>query len=96
MEFKLNKIDVEIRQRVKETTKSGVIHRKELISVNKDRNPKDNSKSYEEFKDKLFKYKKNHKITVGAFKNAQYEIEVFKENLEKEQRSIGNFIDTKK
>ena len=96
MEFKLNKVDVEIRQRVKDTTKSGVVHRKELIAVNKDRNPKDNSKSYEEFKDKLLKYKKSHKITVGAFKNAQYDIEVFKEALEKEQKIMGNFIDTKK
>lgn len=96
MEFKLNKIDVEIRQRVKDTTKPGVIHRKGSISINKEGNPKENSKSYEEFKDKLLKYKKNHKITVGAFKNDQYEIEVFKENLEKEKRSIGNFIDTKK
>jgi CHAD domain-containing protein len=96
MEFKLNKIDVEIRQRVKDTTKSGVIHRKESIAINKDRNPKDNSKSYEEFKDKLLKYEKDHKITVSAFKNLQYDVEVFKDNLEKEQRSIGNFIDTKK
>ena len=96
MEFKLNKIDVEIRQRVKDTTKSGLIHRKELISVNKDRNHKDTSQSYEEFKDKLFKYKKEHKITVKAYKNQQYEIEVFKENLEKEQSNIGHFIDTKK
>ena len=96
MEFKLNKIDVEIRQRVKDTTKSGVVHRKGTISINKERNPKDNSKSYEEFKDKLLKYKKNHKINIRAFKNEQYEIEVFKENLEREFRSIGNFIDTKK
>jgi len=96
MEFKLNKIDVEIRQRVKDTTKAGVVHRKESISVNKDRNPKDNSKSYEEFKDKLLKYKKDHKITVSAYKNQQYEVEVFKENLDKEQKSIGNFIDIKK
>ncbi|GCD09024.1 hypothetical protein [Clostridium tagluense] len=96
MEFKLNKIDVEIRQRVKDTTKSGIIHRKESISVNKDRNPKDSSKSQDEFKDKLLKYKKDHKITVNAFKNTQYDVEVFKENLEKGQRCIGNFIDTKK
>ncbi|MBU3142345.1 hypothetical protein [Clostridium sp. CF012] len=96
MEFKLNKIDVEIRQRVKNTTKSDVVHRKDSISVNKDRNPKDNSKSYDQFKDKLLKYKKDHKITVSAFKDNQYDIEVFKENLDKEQRNIGNFIDTKK
>lgn len=96
MEFKLNKIDVEIRQRVKDTTKSGVIHRKELISVNKDRNPKENSESFEEFKDKLSKYQKDRKITVKAFKNQQYEIEVFKENLEREQMDMGHFIDTKK
>jgi hypothetical protein len=96
MEFKLNKIDVEIRQRVKDTTKSGVIHRKESISVNKDRNPKDNSKPFEEFKDKLLKYKQEHKITVKAFKNEQYEVAVFKENLEKEKNNMGHFIDTKK
>lgn len=96
MEFKLNKIDVEIRQRVKDTTKSGVVHRKDSITVNKDRNPKDNSKSYEEFKGKLAKYKKDHKITIGAFNNNQYDIEVFKEALEKEQKIMGNFIDTKK
>ena len=96
MEFKLNKIDVEIRQRVKDTTKSGVIHRKDTITVNKDRNPRDNSKSYEEFRGKLSKYKKDHKITVGAVKNNQYDIEVFKEALDREQRIMGNFIDTKK
>ena len=96
MEFKLNKIDVEIRQRVKNTTKSGVVHRKDPITVNKDRDPKDNSRAYDEFKGKILKYKKNHKITVGAFKNEKYEIEVFKETLEKEQNKIGNYIDTKK
>ncbi|MBU3159060.1 hypothetical protein KPL37_04715 [Clostridium frigoris] len=96
MEFKLNKIDVEIRQRVKDTTKSGIVHRKGEISVNKDRNPKNNSETYEEFKGKISKYKKKHKITVGAYKNAQYDVQVFKETLEKEQKIIGNFIDTKK
>ncbi|MGK0468066.1 hypothetical protein [Clostridium sp.] len=96
MEFKLNKIDVEIRKRVKDTTKSGIIHRKNAITVNKDRNPNDNSGSYEEFKYKLSKYKKKHKIYVDASRNTQYEVEVFKEALEKERRIIGNFIDTKK
>lgn len=96
MEFKLNKIDVELRQRVKDTTKSGVVHRKEAITVNKDRNPNDNSSSFEEFKYKLEKYKKKHKISVGAFKNTEYEVEVFKEAIDNEQRIIGHFIDTKK
>ncbi|MBU3098605.1 MULTISPECIES: hypothetical protein [Clostridium] len=96
MEFKLNKIDVEIRRRVKDTTKSGVIHRKGEISVNKDRNPKNSSETYEEFKGKISKYNKKHKITVGAYKNAQYDVQVFKETLEKEQKIIGNYIDTKK
>jgi len=96
MEFKLNKIDVEIRQRVKDTTKTGVVHRKGSITVNKDRNPKDNSETYEEFKGKISKYNKKHKITIGAFKNEQYNVQVFKETLEKEQKILGNFIDTKK
>ncbi|MBW9170633.1 hypothetical protein K2F43_05370 [Clostridium estertheticum] len=96
MEFKLNKIDVEIRRRVKDTTKSGVVHRKGEITVNKDRNPKNNSETYEEFKSKISKYNKKHKITVGAYKNEQYDVQVFKETLEKEQKIIGNFIDTKK
>ena len=96
MEFKLNKIDVEIRQRVKDTTKSGVVHRKDSITVNKDRNTRDNSNSQVDFNNKISKYKKKHKISVGAFKNTQYEVEVFKDTLEKEQRCIGNFIDTRK
>jgi len=96
MEFKLNKIDVEIRQRVKDTTRSGVVHRKDSIIVNKDRNPRDNSKTYEEFSRKLSKYKKNHKITVGVYKTTQYDVQVFKEILEEEQKIMGNFIDTKK
>ncbi|MBX4262484.1 hypothetical protein KTC96_12930 [Clostridium estertheticum] len=96
MEFKLNKIDVEIRRRVKDTTKSGVVHRKGEIAVNKDRDPRGNSDTYEEYKSKITKYNKNHKISVEAFKNNQYNVEVFKETLEKEQKIIGNFIDTKK
>ena len=88
----MSKYDRELRN----TTKSGVVHRKDTITVNKDRDPKDNSKTYEEFKGRIKKYKKKHKITVGAYRNAQYEIEVFKETLEKEQKKIGNFIDTKK
>jgi len=96
MEFKLNKIDVEIRRRVKDTTKSGVVHRKGEIAVNKDREPKDNLKAYEEFRGKLLKYKRKHKITVRAFKNVQYDVHGFKETLDNEMENIGNFIDTKK
>ena len=96
MEFKLNKIDVEIRRRVKDTTKSGVIHRKNSISINKDRNPNDNSRNYDEFKGKISKYKKKNKITVNAYKNTNYDAQGFKETLEKEQNEIGNYIDTKK
>ena len=96
MEFKLNKIDVEIRRVVKETTKSGIVHRKGEIAINKDREHKDNSKAYEEFSGKLLKYKKKHKITVRAFKDVQYDVHGFKETLENEQRNLGNFIDTKK
>jgi len=96
MEFKLNKIDVELRQRVKDTTKSGVVHRKDTITVNKDRDPKDSSRNYEEFKSKISKYKKKHKVTVGAFRNTQYDVQVFKEILDKEQKNMGNYIDTKK
>jgi hypothetical protein len=38
MEFRLNKVDVEIRQKVKDTTKSGVVHTKEGISVDAEQN----------------------------------------------------------
>lgn len=96
MEFKLNKIDVEIRQRVKDTTKSGVIHRKNAIVISKERNPKDNSNANEEFRGKILKYKKKHKITVNAFKDTKYDVQGFKETLENEQNRTGNFIDTKK
>ncbi len=61
MEFKLNKIDVEIRQRVKDTTKSGIIHRKESITVNKDRNPKDNSSLMKNLRTSFQNIRKNIK-----------------------------------
>ncbi|EPS46500.1 hypothetical protein CFSAN002367_27516 [Clostridium botulinum CFSAN002367] len=52
MEFRLNKIDLEIRDKIKEQTKEGKVHSKQNITINKqdrDNNSKDRG-FYEQLK----------------------------------------------
>lgn len=100
MEFKLNKIDPEVRRRIKETTSSGKVHNKTGIFMNKDyKNKKNNSQG--DFNSELNKYKqgKNKKrILVQATKVENIEVKAFKEegeNLSKDDK-MGTILDTKK
>ncbi|NMM61274.1 hypothetical protein HBE96_00870 [Clostridium sp. P21] len=98
MEFRLNKIDPEVRQRVKETTSAGKIHTKSGIAINKDnkknKNGQDFSSELEKQKDK----RKAKKIYVDALKSEEVEVSVYKE--EKEDLSKdeikGYIIDIRK
>lgn len=52
MEFRLNKIDLEVRDKIKEQTKEGKVHSKQNITINKqdrDNNSKDRG-FYEQLK----------------------------------------------
>ncbi|EFG88213.1 hypothetical protein CLCAR_2208 [Clostridium carboxidivorans P7] len=60
MEFRLNKIEPEVRQRVKETTSAGKVHTKSGISINKD-NENKNNKNGNSFASELEKEKEKKK-----------------------------------
>lgn len=84
MNFRINKIDLELRNKVKETTKSGVVHRKGKISINSiDKGNEQNKRDFSKELKKAAK-KKN--------KEDEAESKKFKElNDDK-----GKFIDIKK
>ncbi len=97
MEFRLNKIDLELRDKIKEQTKEGKVHSKQNITINKqDRN--NNSKD-EEFYKQLKKQQKNKNIKIKAVKYVKGEnldIEVTKEETERKDNIVGTILDTKK
>ncbi|WML35502.1 hypothetical protein [Clostridium sp. OS1-26] len=100
MEFRLNKIDPEVRQRVKETTSSGKIHTKSGIVTNKDNENKKN-RNGEDFSSELEKQKDKRKekiFSVDAVKVEEVEVSVYKEEKEglSENEVRGYMIDVKK
>ncbi|MGO5065117.1 hypothetical protein [Clostridium sp. LCP25S3_F8] len=99
MEFRLNKIDLELRDKIKEQTKEGKVHSKQNITINKqDRN--NNSKDrgfYEQLKKQRKNNNKNIKIkAVKYVKGENLNIEVTKEEIEGKTTIVGTIIDTKK
>ncbi|MBP2033814.1 hypothetical protein J2Z42_002521 [Clostridium algifaecis] len=99
MEFKLNKIDPEVRRRVKETTSAGKVHNKTGIFINKENKGRKRG-NQGEFNSELNKYKKNDKnkkrIFVEASKAEKIEVKAFKEgeNLSKDNKR-GTIVDVK-
>lgn len=108
MEYKLNKIDLEVRQRIEDTVREGVVHRKDEISIKKDGgNPE--GKSNNEFSKSLKKIndedkkdkdnkknKKENKISVEAVKMKVVNVEASMESKDKESLISGRFLDTKR
>jgi len=65
MEYKLNKVDPEVRQRVNEITKSGKVHSKDSVIVNND--DRKSKKDEQNFESELKKQKnKGKKLVVEA------------------------------
>lgn len=98
MEFRLNKIDPEVRQKVNETTSAGKIHTKTGIVINKDskKNKEDNEADFEE---ELKKQKKREKkkISVEAIKVEEVQIPAYKEaDSSSEDENRGHFLDVRK
>ncbi|ADK14024.1 MULTISPECIES: hypothetical protein [Clostridium] len=100
MEFRLNKIDPEVRRRVKETTSAGKVHNKSGIFINKDyKGQKKNSQG--DFKAELTKYKQGKskkRIFVEASKVEEVQVKAFKEDKENISTNDerGNILDVKK
>lgn len=98
MEFKLNKIDTEIRQKIQDNTKEGLIHRKQEVKINKDTNK---DKRDRDFSNQLKKYSKkksdkNKKISIEAEKINEVDVEAFIYEDDKENLSSGRFLDLKR
>ncbi|MBV4437198.1 hypothetical protein [Clostridium tyrobutyricum] len=99
MEFRLNKIDPDVRQRIKETTSAGRVHNKRGIVINKDYKDRNKDRNGD-FEKELSKYKgKNKKrIFVEASKVEEVKVNAFKgegETVSKDDKR-GNILDVKK
>lgn len=95
MEYRLNKIDPELRQRIKETTKSGKIHSKVKIAVNQDSDDKKKD-SEKDFSSKLEKQKNKKRITIEAVKVEEVEIPAYKEAEITKDEVRGSILDVRK
>lgn len=94
MEFRLNKIDTELRKIVNEATKEGKVHgNKEISTIDKDgKQSKQESKN--DFKKQLNE-KKEKKIVVEAIKVKEIDIEASKEESISDL-TFGRFLDIKR
>lgn len=92
MEYKLNKIDTELRQLVNDATKEGKVHgNKETYKVNKDKKERNKKEYSEELKKELEKQKKK-KIVVDAVKVQTVKVEAVRSK-ESKDLSSGRFLD---
>lgn len=92
MEFKLNKIDTDIRQRINDATKEGRVHGKEDIQVNRDKNQENKPKF--QLPEKNAK-KKFSDLVIEASKEKDKDVKIDAEN-EDSSSVLGRFIDIRK
>ncbi|MBC8062821.1 MAG: hypothetical protein H7Y18_19490 [Clostridiaceae bacterium] len=93
MEFKLNKIDPELRARINASTKEGKIHKQDShLDVNKDRaDGEKNKKSYSSNEQKS-----GNTLFVEAIKIKDINIEVFVDSDDEKRFSKGIILDIKR
>jgi hypothetical protein len=98
MEFKLNRIEPEVRQRVNELTSTDKIHTKTGAIIDEDSKKKkeENEENFEE-ELKKEKDKTKQKIEIEAIKISEVEVPAYKEidNLEQDENR-GHFLDIRK
>ena len=96
MEYKLNKVDMDIRQKVNDATKEGKVHSKEnFLQVSKDAKKRNhNDKGFN--KEKFEKYNKKRKLIVKAVKVKDIEINGYLDKEEEKVTTIGMFLDARK
>ena len=95
MEFKLNKIDTDIRKRMQEEMKDNKVHSGKAINVKRDikEDRKKNNEKYEHEHNKDAKY-----LTIDCIKGDKEIIAIKVEKLENidEENSKGRVLDAKK
>lgn len=101
MEFRLNKIDTDLRQKINDQTREGKVHTKNGILIQKhkyeERRGQKNRKRNPKEKFEIKKYIKNKKITIEAVKVEKISIKAEKEEALKNANEYrGVFIDSRR
>ena len=81
MEYKLNKIDTDIRKKMQEEIKSDKIHANEKINIKKDLKERDKYNMTDE--DSNHKNNPKRYVTIDGIKSKTYEFNVEAEKLDK-------------
>ncbi len=92
MEYRLNKIDTDLRQKINDATREGLVHGTKNIAINKDKQREKKERNQNGLKH----HNKNKKLFVDALKAENVEIEAFKEKTEAKENVKGMFLDIKK
>lgn len=92
MEYRLNKIDTDLRQRINDAAREGKVHGTKNAAVNKDK--KEEKKEKKDYK--LERYSNSKKLLIDVVKSENIEIEAFKEDTDIQERIKGSYIDIKK
>ncbi|MGL5086804.1 MAG: hypothetical protein ACRC68_14030 [Clostridium sp.] len=96
MNLLLNKIDTDLRRKVFEETRDGVIHRKTEIAIYKD-SEKNNKKTFDDYVKEDEKNKDKKKIIIDATRNVEPKIKVKAEKeADRNITAFGSFLDVKK
>lgn len=96
MEFIVNRIDTRIRNEIRDETKEGKVHSTKPITVKRDLDDEEKSKS--KYENNRQQRKKARYITIDGIKydSEKMNVDVHREENLKEENSRGRIIDTKK
>lgn len=96
MEFKLNKIDTDIRKKIDEERKESKVHSGKAVNINKDLHDSESSYICEHEQKEERKKKKYFIIDGIRYNKKQINIQVEKNEKLSVQNSLGSILDTKK
>lgn len=96
LEFKLNKIDTDIRRKINEERKTDKVHSGKKINVNRDLQEEHSKRDHETKKNETGNKKRFFTIDGVKYSKNEVQIEAEKsENIDM-QNSMGRILDTKK
>ena len=97
MDYRINKIDPEVRQRIQDVTKEGIVHTKINLNTKKDKK-KPKNKDNKSFEEELNKFEKSskEKIVVSAEKVEDIQVEIYRDKSSLKDAEVGSIIDIRK
>jgi hypothetical protein len=97
MDYRLNQIDMELRERINEATSEGKVHRKDSVQGANNKNEKNKKEEKKKFvlKDEIGE---NSKIEIEAVKieNTSIDVEAVRDNCNISDPHRGSFLDIRK